>query len=130
MASPETILKNARISKGISQTSLAERVGVTLRMIQRYESGDFPKYKSQNIESIDKILGTELYELLYNKNGVATAKVDAGKQISENIEDIIGLKAGFNVLKSIVAAFASEKKDAQNGSIIEPFYELYRVLVG
>ena len=62
---------------------------------------------------------------LQNSTGqTVAATVDAGKQISENIEDIIGLKARVNVLKSIVAAFASEKKGT---SIAKEILEIDKV---
>lgn len=66
MAKPEEILKLARESKGYTQQTLAERLGISSRMVQRYEEGVFPKYKSDNIKKIDDLLETKLYDILYD----------------------------------------------------------------
>lgn len=36
---PGAIIKNTRKVQGMSQTKLAEKIGVTYQMIQKYESG-------------------------------------------------------------------------------------------
>lgn len=55
----------AREAKGFTQTEMATMIGMGLRMYQKIEAGQFPKYKRENITAIDKILGTNLYELIY-----------------------------------------------------------------
>jgi phage repressor protein C with HTH and peptisase S24 domain len=68
MPNPTEILINARKDKGLTQTELASQIGLGLRMYQKFEEGLFPKFKRNHIEAIDKILGTDLYELIYELN--------------------------------------------------------------
>lgn len=65
---PREILRNAREAKGLTQTELAEKIGLSLRMYQRIEAGMFPKYKYDTIQQLDTILGTKLYDIIYDKN--------------------------------------------------------------
>lgn len=74
MALPEEILKKSREAKGLSQEQLAKKAGVTERMIQRYEAGEFPKFKKEKIQNIDKILGTNLHDIIYDINYVRERK--------------------------------------------------------
>lgn len=67
MTNPVEILQKARKHKGFTQEALAAELGITHRMIQRYEEGQWPKYKSKNIVAIDKLLGTNLNEIIYDK---------------------------------------------------------------
>ena len=68
MGNPVLILKKARKARGLSQEAIAETLGISLRMYQRYEIGLFPKYKSENIKAIDKILHTNLFGIVYGNN--------------------------------------------------------------
>lgn len=68
MDNPVEILKKARKAKGLSQEAMAEKLGLSMRMYQRYEDGNFPKYKSENIRAIDKLLGTNLCDIIYDTN--------------------------------------------------------------
>lgn len=47
------ILKEARISKGMTQAELAEKAGVTIRAITYWENGR----KRMTVESADKVFG-------------------------------------------------------------------------
>ena len=65
MDRPQDILKKARERHGFTQTELAEKLGIGLRMYQKIEDGQFPKYKRNQVVELDKLLGTNLYELVY-----------------------------------------------------------------
>lgn len=62
---PEDILKDARERKGYTQSDMADKLGIGLRMYQKIEAGSFPKYKREQIQEIDQILATQLYEMIY-----------------------------------------------------------------
>lgn len=71
---PKDILKKAREEKRITQSEMADRIGramnqgYSLRQYQRLEDGQFPKYKMNAIIEIDRILGTNLAAIIYDKN--------------------------------------------------------------
>lgn len=64
---PKDIIKTAREGKGLTQAQLADIVEVSDRMIQRYEEGKFPKFKSEKIKKLDETLGTKIYDIIYDK---------------------------------------------------------------
>ena len=64
---PEEILIEARTAKGWTQTELGANVGLGLRAIQKLEDGEFPKFKTESIEAIDRVLNINLYALIYEK---------------------------------------------------------------
>lgn len=68
MKKPEEILKEARERKGLTQTEIGNDIGIGLRMYQKIEAGQFPKYKTEQIKKIDQILNTNLYELVYEQD--------------------------------------------------------------
>ena len=43
-------------------------MGLGLRMYQKIEDGQFPKFKRENIRKLDQILGTNVYELIYESS--------------------------------------------------------------
>lgn len=122
MAKPEEILKSARESKGYTQATLAAAIGISSRMLQRYEEGRFPKYKSDSIRKVDELLGTKLYEIIYDTlvphetnpeeeiflNGpikiTAQEYVDALKKDKEDLQEIVkvNLTALTQMLSSLV----------------------------
>lgn len=76
MSNSVEILQSARKKKGLSQEALAAKIGISHRMLQRYEEGRFPKYKSDVVKRIDEVLGTNLYELIYESKGTAKETED------------------------------------------------------
>lgn len=64
---PKEIIKKARAAKSLKQEDVANGIGVSHRMYQRYEEGKFPKFKSDKIQELDRYLDTNIYELLYDK---------------------------------------------------------------
>lgn len=65
---PEELLKEARESRGWTQADIADRMGISSRQYQNYEDGKFPKFKSDVVKNLDNLLGTNLYEIIYEKN--------------------------------------------------------------
>lgn len=71
---PKDVLKKAREEKRITQAEMADRIGramsqgYSLRQYQRLEDGQFPKYKMNAIIEVDRILGTNLTAIIYDKN--------------------------------------------------------------
>ena len=91
-----TVLDSLK-KKGIDRSAVEAELGYSANYIDQILS------KGGN-----KVVLRRLNELL--QKDIANATVDAGKQISENIDEILELKAGVEVLKAIVSAFAAEKK--------------------
>ena len=86
MANAVEILTNARKAKGLTQTELANQLGLGLRMYQKMEDGQFPKYKKVHVQAIDKLLGTNIYELVYElgNSGEDFASVDSRDNDNSN----------------------------------------------
>lgn len=61
------IISEAREKKGYTQEKMAEMLKVSLRQYNKYESGEFPKFKGGPVKIIDGILGTNAYELIYEQ---------------------------------------------------------------
>lgn len=59
-------IKRSREEKGLTQEAFAALLELTPRMIQRYEDGNFPKYKKDKIVKIDQILGSNFYDIIYD----------------------------------------------------------------
>jgi transcriptional regulator with XRE-family HTH domain len=119
---PEEILRFARGKKKLKQQDLADKIGITLRQYNKYESGDFPKYKSNNIKAIDMILGTQLYELLYeqkNEFKEDSIRYEAGISLMQELtKDIKQLKATVYILKVTVAQIAATQNGKAIGSML------------
>jgi hypothetical protein len=62
----DKILKEARLKKGLTQSEVADLAGISLRNYQRFEDGVFPKYKSDTIGALDKILGIQIHDIIYD----------------------------------------------------------------
>lgn len=82
----EEILRFARESKGLTQTELADKLGIGLRMYQKIEDGNFPKYKIQQVKEMDLILGTNLYELIYEQKSSSDIETEKTEYISKRRE--------------------------------------------
>lgn len=68
MSDISQIIKKAREAKGLTQEMIAAKMGITQRQFNKYESGVLPKYKRSVAQEIDKILGTNIEELIYEQN--------------------------------------------------------------
>lgn len=118
---PEEILKKAREKKKITQEDLAGKLGITLRQYHKYESGQFPKYKSEPIKQIDSILGTNLFELIYEQNDRDEIEISGSLEniIRSLDERILRLEANVEVYESTLASLLSESKADVSEKITE-----------
>lgn len=66
-------LIDARAAKGYTQTEMADLLATTLkqgysmRQYQKLEEGRFPKYKKEIVQALDKLLDTNLLEMVYEQ---------------------------------------------------------------
>lgn len=110
------ILKNARAENGFTQSALAKKLGLGLRMYQKIEKGYLPKFKRNHIQNIDQILGTNIYELIYekkhNKNAVANIEQNNNAFTAnfENLMEVCYLPA--YVQSAYIHTYAKEKQKA------------------
>jgi transcriptional regulator with XRE-family HTH domain len=127
---PEEILKKARERKKLKQQDVADKIGMTLRQYNKYEAGEFPKFKTDSIKAIDQLLGTKLYELIYEQKEARDESVhltaDRDKLIIEMLKEIIRLNARVDTLtitladivskvdKKAIAAVDAELTDSSN----------------
>lgn len=111
-AKPEEILQRERKRKGFSQEEFANEIQLSQRMYQRYEEGKFPKYKSDKVKSIDKKLGTNLYELIYEQNVPREIKIasDLATEVGQIQSDLILLKATARIIGMNVAELMASKE--------------------
>lgn len=67
-------LKEIRMSKGLSQSKLADLAGINVRTLQHYEQGskDFDHAKIETIFSICNVLGCKLSDIITDENYVKT----------------------------------------------------------
>lgn len=113
-------LKAKRKEARLSQTELAERVGVTSRTIQNYELGS---RKPQNMEVVQRLadaLGTTADYLLGNADRrVLAAYVRGGAKAARDVEELVseisGLFAG--------GELAEEEKDAVMAALTRAYWD-------
>lgn len=107
------LLTQAREAKGLTQEALGKQVKLSERQIVRYEKGNFPKFKTDKIKDIDKILGTNLSDIIYDKNvdlPVQTVS-DAGSLMLRNqIEQLALLRVILPLLCEVLSPLSKEKK--------------------
>ncbi|MDB5248097.1 MAG: hypothetical protein JWQ40_2491 [Segetibacter sp.] len=61
-------IKSARERKQLTQTQVAEKIGIGLRQYQNIEAGHFPKYKTKQIRELEKILEIGIYNEIYKES--------------------------------------------------------------
>lgn len=117
---PGDILKSAREKKNWTQEDLSKKIGISLRQYNKYEGNSFPKYKSDTIKKLDKLLGTNLYELIYeqsvpreeNESNARKMDIKVTADLSEWMgrmeEEIIGLKARVTVIQVTLENLVSD----------------------
>lgn len=109
---PEEILKKAREKKKLKQQDVADKIGITLRQYNKYEAGEFPKFKTDSIKAIDLLLGTRLHELIYEQKEDHQVPVeftaDRDKLIIEMLKEIIRLSAKVDTLTITLADIVSK----------------------
>lgn len=74
MPDPQEIIRETREGKGMTQSDMAEKIAsaiggtYSLRQYQRLESGEFPKYKTDIVKTVESILNISVYDMIYDKN--------------------------------------------------------------
>jgi len=104
------IIKEARDRRGLTQEDIAKRLGISLRQYHKYENGEFPKYKTEMIKSLDAILGTEIYALIYEQK-VNSSKIDLEELLSKTQERLLRVEAYIEVYESALAGLMSESSE-------------------
>lgn len=89
-------IKKAREKKKWTQQDMANKLDISLRQYNKYESGKFPKYKKAVIEEIASILGVSSRELFLeqnvpreNENSLGEAVGDYGKPEPDFARELI-----------------------------------------
>ncbi len=85
-------IRKAREAKRWTQEQMADKLGITLRQYNKYEGGEFPKYKQEVVERIDQILGTTVRERIYEQN-IPNKEASAafGGDASAGVQDLLGV---------------------------------------
>ena len=104
------IIKEARDRRGLTQEDIAKRLGISLRQYHKYENGEFPKYKTEMIKSLDAILGTEIYALIYEQK-VNSSQIDLEELLSKTQERLLRVEAYIEVYESALAGLMSESSE-------------------
>ncbi len=92
-------LRQARINAGLTQSQLASELGVSLRTVTNYETGDrYPK-KRELYKKMAEVLGVEVnYLLTEDEDFIADAGEKYGakgaRQAQELLSEVTGLFAG------------------------------------
>ena len=92
-------LRRARINAGFTQSQLANELGVSLRTVTNYETGDrYPK-KRELYKKMAEVLGVEVnYLLTEDEDFIADAGEKYGakgaRQAQELLSEVTGLFAG------------------------------------
>ena len=92
-------LRRARINAGLTQSQLASELGVSLRTVTNYETGDrYPK-KRELYKKMAEVLGVEVnYLLTEDEDFIADAGekygVKGARQAQELLSEVTGLFAG------------------------------------
>lgn len=70
-------IRNARLSKGLTQEALGELLGVQKSAIAKYESGRVVNIKRSTLKKISDVLGIRPSELIIGEEPVKTAELHA-----------------------------------------------------
>lgn len=118
---PGDILRLARGKRKLTQQEVADEIGITLRQYNKYESGAFPKYRSENVKTIDAFLGTKLHVLLYEQKEEQEVPNEFQlnpDQFREWVKEIKHLKATVYVIKVTVAQLAATSAGKAIGAML------------
>ncbi|MBR2616449.1 MAG: helix-turn-helix transcriptional regulator [Clostridia bacterium] len=120
-------LKRARKEKGLSQSALAERAGISLRTLQNYEMGKRYPASMEIGLSLATALGTTVQELLSagEESIVKAATPTAKAQLAELVRAVSGLFAGGEIgeedrdaaMEAIIAAYWAAKKESRKAEM-------------
>ena len=84
-------IRSARDRKQLTQTQVAEKLGVGLRQYQNIEAGHFPKYKTNQIRELEKILEIDIFDEIYQENvpvNEPTAEYKIKNSLADELEKL------------------------------------------
>ncbi len=121
-------LKSARKKAKMSQGTLAERAGISMRTLQNYEMGKRYPASLDIAVGLATALGMTAEELLSEgEKSIVAAPADAKVQLRELVEAVSGLFAGGQIgdedrdaaMEAIIAAYWAAKKEQRGTRISE-----------
>ncbi|MBR5295933.1 MAG: helix-turn-helix transcriptional regulator [Clostridia bacterium] len=113
-------LKEARKKAKLSQSALAEKVGISSRTLQNYEMGKRYPASLDIARSLAEALGTTIENLLSGgEESIINAKGDAKAQLQDLVLAVSGLFSGGEIgdedrdaaMEAIIAAYWAAKKE-------------------
>jgi transcriptional regulator with XRE-family HTH domain len=113
-------IRKLRTEKGVTQTQLAEAIGVSMRMVQEYETnGRYPRNRAIYKEMAD-YFGVDLNYLLTEDEEFTTSAAEkygynGAKQAEELVAQVKGLFAG--------GEMADEDKDIMMKAIQDAYWD-------
>jgi len=126
-------MRTAREKRGWTQDQIAEKMGITLRQYNKYENGDFPKYKQGVAEKIDEILGTRTRELIYELDVPRAEDVYRLDFLEERSAEYKGKSDPMSIIAELVAinkihAASNEKNATANEKHADSINNLVRLI--
>jgi len=119
-------LKSARKEAGLSQGTLAEKAGISMRTLQNYEMGKRYPASLEIASRLAAALGMTSEQLLSEgEKSIVAAPADAKAQLRELVQAVSGLFAGGQIgdedrdaaMEAIIAAYWAAKKE-KRGSLL------------
>ena len=113
-------IRKLRTEKGVTQTQLAEAIGVSMRMVQEYETnGRYPRNRD-TYRKMAEFFGVDVNYLLTEDEEFATAAAEkygsrGAKQAEQVLEQVKGLFAG--------GKMEDDDMDAMMRAIQEAYWE-------
>jgi transcriptional regulator with XRE-family HTH domain len=121
---PEEIIRAARETKGWTLQEAADRLAkelnqsYSMRQYQKLEDGVFPKYKTEVVAALDKILGTDILPMVYEqtvpihkKENPSTGNQDFQKDYIKFYQDYISKQDRIHELELYVRDLEAELKE-------------------
>ena len=113
-------LREQRKAAGLSQTDLADRVGLTSRTIQNYELGTRMPQNMDIVQKLADVLGTTSDYLMGNNDRQVLAAYmkggfEAARDVEALVSEISGLFAG--------GELAEEEKDAVMAALTRAYWD-------
>lgn len=117
-------LKRARMTAGLTQVELAQKLGVTSRSIQHYELGQRRPRKFETVEKLAEILNVEVNDLFDTQTLLLIGAQEKGgaksaRDVEELVSEVSALFAG--------GELAEEEKDAVMAALTEAYWDAKKV---
>lgn len=90
------MIKDARISKGLTQEELGKIVGVQKSAIAKYENGRVVNIKRSTLQKLAKALNLKGSDLIIESNPKESAELSAKVLIDSDLREIVELYSSLN----------------------------------